>query len=275
MTTARSPLDDIKATLARRGQQEMHGAYVRVSGIDQCQRRQSMLRLFPATNPISWQSAYNMEEGNWAEAGMVPLLDYSDWVVTDQQKELDLYEYDKEGVAHLVLRGHIDGLLRVKESNQWFEVYVDIVPALWEHKFLGGYGFKKIVEAGVEYGNPGYYTQTQVYMHLLRREYPTLDRCAFFVTVKDPAGVFENWGKEPGSDGYVDPIYFEWVEYNEAHAREKIDRAVRLYWQMAEGLILPHERRPGDWDCSPRFCPVYDACNPEATFGPAPKKGKR
>ncbi|TXH45740.1 MAG: hypothetical protein E6Q97_30900 [Desulfurellales bacterium] len=262
---SRSPLDDIKATLARRGQQEMHGTYIRVSGIDQCQRRQSMLRHFPPTNPTNWQSAYNMEEGNWAEAGMVPLLDYSDWVITDAQKELDLYEYDKEGVAHLVLRGHIDGLMRHRSEP-------DAVPVLWENKFLGGYGFKKIVEAGVEYGNPGYYTQAQVYMHLLRREYPEMDHCAFFVQVKDPAGLFENRGKQPGDPGYVDPVYFEWVEYDETHALLKIGRATRLYWEMSDGLILPHERRPGDWDCAPRFCPVYDACNPEATFGPAPKK---
>lgn len=260
MPFPRSPLADIKQALARRGQMGSSGSYVRVSGIEQCARRQSLLRTGPPSNPTNWQSAYNMEEGNWAEAGMVPLLNYAGWEIVDAQKELDLYEYDESGDSHLILRGHIDGLIHPSG-------YPEAV-GLWENKFLGGYGFEKIQSAGLEYGNPAYYTQAQVYMHLLRREYPTLDTCVFHVSVKDPAGLFKNRGKQPDSHpDYIDPMYEEFVTYNEAHALDRIERARWLYWGMKDGGLMPMERTPqvgktGDWDCTPRFCPVYDRCNP-------------
>ena len=259
-----SPLADIRNALARRGTFAAEGDHLRVSGIEQCARRISLLRHHAPSNPTSWQSSYNMEQGNWAEAGMLPLLEYAGWTLRDQQREL---QWPKDVPREdAILIGHIDGIIMHPAAPK---------DALWENKFLGGYGYKKIVESGLQWGNPAYYSQAQLYMYMLREDGEDIDFAVFHAAVKDPAAIFENRGKEPGEPGYLDPMYEEVVEYDEPHALKTLARAATLYPRLKAGEILWYERQPGDWDCSPRFCPVYDICQPELEFGPAPKKGKK
>lgn len=259
-----SPLADIRTALARRGTFTSEGDHLRVSGLEQCARRISLLRHHAPSNPTSWQSAYNMEEGNWAEAGMLPLLEYAGWEVRDGQRELQWpRDVPREDA---ILIGHIDGII---------DSPVAAKPRLWENKFLGAFGYKKIVESGLEWGNPAYYTQAQLYMYMLREDGEDIDETCFHMAVKDASGIFGNRGKDSGDEGYLDPMYEEIVPFDEAHVMKSLARAAELYPRLKAREILAHERSPGDWDCSAKFCPVYDICQPELVFGPAPRGRKR
>lgn len=259
-----SPLADIREALARRGTFTSEGDHLRVSGLEQCARRISLLRHHAPSNPTTWQGSYNMEQGNWAEAGMLPLLEYAGWEIRDAQRELQWpRDVPREDA---ILIGHIDGIIDNPVAPK---------ARLWENKFLGAFGYKKIVESGLEFGNPAYYTQAQLYMYMLREDGEDIDECCFHAAVKDLAGIFDNRGKVSGDPGYIDPMYEELVPYDEAHVMLSLARASHLYPRLKAGEIVEHERRPGDWDCSPRFCPVYDICQPEMVFGPAPKGRKR
>ena len=258
-----SPLADIRTALARRGTFTSEGDHLRVSGLEQCARRISLLRHHAPSNPTNWQSAYNMEQGNWAEAGMLPLLEYAGWTVEDAQREL---QWPKDVPREdAILIGHIDGIIDSPTAPK---------RRLWENKFLGAFGYKKIVESGLQWGNPAYYTQAQLYMYMLREDGEDIDEACFHMAVKDAAGIFGNRGKTADDEDFLDPMYEEIVPYDEAHVMQSLARAASLYPLLRAGEILEHERRPGDWDCSPRFCPVYDICQPELVFGPAPK-GRR
>jgi len=165
-----------------------------------------------------------MEQGNWAEAGMLPLLEYAGWTLRDQQRELQWPKDVQREDA--VLIGHIDGIIMHPAAPK---------DALWENKFLGGYGYKKIVESGLQWGNPAYYSQAQLYMYMLREDGEDIDFAVFHAAVKDSAAIFENRGKEPDEPGYVDPMYEEVVEYDEPHALKT----------LARRLLSTRDSRPG------------------------------
>jgi len=257
-----SPLADIAAMLARRGEYTQQGDHLRVSGLEQCARRISLLRHHPPSNPTTWQAFYNMMQGDVFEKFMREQLTELGYTIRDDQREL---QWPKDVPREdAILIGHIDGII---DHPTWPK------EMLWENKFLGSFGLKKIERDSLYDGNLSYYTQSQLYMYMLREEGEDIDAVCFNAEVKE-SGALNRGYNDPRDHRYIDPLYESFIPYDEAHVMKSLARAARLYTRLKAGEILEHERRPGDWDCQDLYCPVYDICQPELVFGPAPK-GRR
>jgi hypothetical protein len=231
--------------------------FVRASGIGDCARKQFYRMTQTGIAIPRPGSAYGLlqaQQGNWIEEGIVPVIEAAGYEIGHRQLELD-HSVDGE----LVLRGHIDGLIREKTGD---------IPSpwnLWECKGMSAFRYRKLVKNGVHVADPGYFQQVQAYMTLLHEEYG-VTACMFTAVAKDPSSVNTPWEVRK-SGNHLAPIYIERIPWDPAVGEELLQRA-DLLKQFADNKIEPpRERNPWkDWDCSPRFCEFYERCDPKANW---------
>lgn len=226
---------------------------LRVSGLASCGRKQTFSHQGVKSTMPGDESLIAMIQGDWGEEGCRKLLLESGYEFKDSQRELQYF--DKSGVE--IIRGHIDGLIGQDHGalgTEW---------ALWEVKMMSAFRFKKCHKIGnISISSPEYFTQVQLYMHLLNLDGEKIEKTIFMSIAKDPSAA--NMGiKGPR----MDPIYIEEVDYDQGVGDMLLQRAEDIYNYSVTGELWPHERNPyKDWDCSERFCEYYAKCNPKVTL---------
>jgi len=130
------------------------------------------------------------------------------------------------------VRGHCDGIITAGPD---FMTY----PSLWECKTLGDKGWKDVVRHGVKKSKPVYYGQMQLYMT--------------FLDVSDNPGVFT------ALNANTMELYHEKVEYDQEHAQELSDKAVRIIRASISGEQLPRPF-PGPDFFKCKFCDYSKRC---------------
>jgi hypothetical protein len=230
---------------------------IRASGIKSCGRRQTYSAKGTVRTASSSESLLQMIQGDWGEEGMKKLLVEAGYQFRDEQRELSYYENGQE-----VLRGHIDGLIKFDTgliTSQWH---------LWENKLMSAYRYRKLCDAGTMVTEaPEYYAQLQIYMGLLRSDGEDINSSLFTAVAKDPSAVNVGRGRGPKQKARLNPLFVEEVPFNQRDFDSLLYRASDLHSFVRQGALYPRERIPGkDWDCSPRFCPFYNECDPEAAI---------
>ncbi len=226
---------------------------LRVSGLASCGRKQTFSHQGTKATIPGDESLIAMIQGDWGEEGCRKLLLESGYEFKDAQREL---RYSNKA-GEEVLRGHIDGLIGVDHGalgTEW---------ALWEMKMMSAFRFKKCNNiSDVRISSPEYFTQVQLYMHLLNMDGEKIEKTIFMAVAKDPSAA--NMGiKGPR----LDPIYIEEISYDREVGDMLLQRAEDIYTYSLTGELWPHERNPSkDWDCSERFCEYYSKCNPKTTL---------
>lgn len=238
--------------------------YIRVSSLYDCARQQGYRSQDYPEGLVDPNSAYQMLQGHWHEAGVAQLLEDTDFPVEHSQLELDYRVGDT-----LVMRGHIDGMMRISPGS-W---------ALWECKAMSAYRVRMWLSAPegrrTQIEEPGYYMQVQTYMHLLRLMGYDVRFCYFTIVVKDLSAA-----RMLDRQNDYDAVFVERIEYDEAFAEQCIARAESLYQALFVDKVLPRrertpqmteyyyfegkkkQRKTGDWDCTERFCPFFATCDP-------------
>lgn len=224
---------------------------LRASGLASCGRKQTFTMHGVTPSSSDFEGLIMMIQGDWGEEGMRKLLTEAGYTVRDMQRELNHYADGNE-----VLRGHIDGLIGVDAGvfgTEWH---------LWENKMMSSFRYKKLNKSGdIRIESPEYYSQVQIYMHLLRGQGEDVNSTLFTSVAKDPSAV--NMGVKGER---LNPVFIQEVFYDEEYALAQISRAEAIWRTGDAGYLWNHERNPmKDWDCSKRFCPFYDQCDPKVT----------
>lgn len=225
---------------------------LRVSGLASCGRKQTFSHQGAKATIPGDESLIAMIQGDWGEDGCRKLLLESGYEFKDAQRELHYSNKDGEEV----LRGHIDGLIGIDHGALGMEW------ALWEMKMMSAFRFKKChAISNISVSSPDYFTQVQLYMHMLNIDGEPIDKTIFMAVAKDPSAA--NMGiKGPR----MDPIYIEDITYDREVGDMLFQRAEDIYKHSLTGQLWPHERNPSkDWDCSQRFCEFYAQCDPKRT----------
>lgn len=231
---------------------ELSTPFLRVSGLASCGRRQTFAMQGAQPTLPSFEGTIMMIQGDWGEEGMRKLLAESGYQFRDAQRELS--HHNEQGIE--VLRGHIDGLIGFDGGVLGTEWH------LWENKMMSAFRYKKLAKAdSIKAESPEYYTQVQLYMHLLREQGEEIESCLFTAVAKDPSAV--NMGVKGER---LNPVYIEEILYDQPFALEQLQRAEAIHKTGSAGYLWPHERNPlKDWDCSERFCPFFSKCDPKST----------
>ncbi len=258
--TLLSPQRDIERALRRRQNVDVEvelknlgGPYLRASSLGSCGRKLYYLGRGLTPQEHSYEGLIQMVQGDWGEDGMADLLREAGYRIKDSQRELTLKHEGQE-----ILKGHIDGLISIDSGIAEWDDW-----SLWEMKMMSAFRYKKLVRASVEEECPTYYDQIQMYMWLLNEEPEgeAVGETLFMAMAKDPSAA--NMGNKGPR---LDPLYIEAVPFDYDYAEALVERAIRLHQAIEDGEEWEHERDPyKDWDCSSRFCPVYDACDPKVT----------
>lgn len=125
----------------------------------------------------------------------------------------------------------IDGPTELAEQNL-------VYPFLWECKALNDKKWKEMVKKGVKKSHPKYYAQVQLYMGVM-----DLTGSPALLTAMN-----RNTGE----------LHYEFIEYNEAHAQQIIDRGIHVV-STKHPLELP--RINNDWTQAPcTWCAYKSTC---------------
>lgn len=242
----------LDASLISRGAQPSEdqlvlAPYIRASSIGRCGRQIVLASRMTLPNTYTPESALALIQGDWGEEGMARLLASSGYTIRDKQRELRHYDGDRE-----IVRGHIDGILDIEFGS------LGVESALWENKMMSAFRFKKLHALGLEESCPEYWAQIHLYMTLLNLDGEHIKQCVFTTVAKDPSAM--NMGV---SGPRIHPIRVDIVEHDREFGDELLSRADGLLTAVESGSSWPYERTSGiDWDCSKKFCPVYDVCQP-------------
>lgn len=134
------------------------------------------------------------------------------------------------------MRGFADGVFIDGPSELAGQTLV--YPFLWECKALNDKKWKEMVSKGVMKSHPKYYAQVQLYMGVLN-----LTQSPALITAMN-----RNTGE----------LHYEFVQYNEAHAQQVIDRGIRVV-STKHPLELP--RINNDWTQVPcTWCAYRSTC---------------
>ena len=130
------------------------------------------------------------------------------------------------------LKGHIDGKIIGGPKDISY-------PRLWECKSMNVKKFSYFQTMGVENSHPHYYSQVQIYMHMLN--------------LKSNPAILTGVNKENGD------MHHEEIKYNQQHAEELFQKAKDIIEQTINGTLIPRPFSTRDgFEC--RYCDWQDRC---------------
>lgn len=130
------------------------------------------------------------------------------------------------------LKGHIDGKIIGGSEDISY-------PRLWECKSMNVKKFSYFQTMGVENSHPHYYSQVQIYMHML--------------DLKNNPAILTGVNKENGD------MHHEEIKYNQQHAEELLQKAKDIINTTNNKTLMPRafKNREG-FEC--RYCDWQDRC---------------
>ena len=130
------------------------------------------------------------------------------------------------------MKGHIDGII-VKGPKEIS------YPRLWECKSMNVKKFSYFQTCGVESSHPHYYSQVQLYMHMM--------------DLKNNPAILTGINKETGD------MHHEEIIFNSKHAKELIEKAKDIITKTKEHEWMPRRYRSREaFEC--RYCDWQDRC---------------
>lgn len=150
--------------------------------------------------------------------------------------KLETIGKDKKQIGFTALdnnmKGHIDG--KIINGPKDFKY-----PMLWECKSMNLKKFTYFKTCGVESSHPHYYSQVQIYMHMLDLK-------------KNPA-ILTGVNKETGE------MHHEEIIYSLNHAKQLIEKAEEIIKKTKEHEFMPRRHRTREaFEC--KYCDWQDRC---------------
>ena len=137
------------------------------------------------------------------------------------------------GFAKGQLKGHIDG--KITNGPEFMKPF----PRLWECKSMNVKKFSYFQTCGVESSHPHYYSQVQLYMHMM--------------DLKNNPAILTGVNKENGD------MHHEEIIFNSKHSKDLIEKAKDIITKTKEHEWMHRRYRSRDaFEC--RYCDWQDRC---------------
>ena len=130
------------------------------------------------------------------------------------------------------VKGHIDGILKDGPTDIKY-------PRIWECKSMNNKKYSYFQQCGVQSSHSQYYSQVQIYMHML--------------DIKKNPAILTGVNKENGD------MHHEEIIYNEQHAQSLIEKAKEIVKKTEEHKYMPRfTTNKLHFEC--KYCSWQDRC---------------